>query len=75
MKTTKRDLIICWDDLDEISQDLACSDEEILEMLPAIRERVKQCIELLGDMFSVDEYNEIFPLSDVVLTFCGKGEK
>lgn len=58
---TKERIIRAWDEADEILQDLALSDEEILECLPSIRSRVKHIASLLQDEFSITEYSKVFP--------------
>lgn len=60
MDRTKRDIILAWDDADEVREDLALTDEEIVQCLPSMRERMRRVCDLLQDKFSVDEYNELF---------------
>ena len=60
MDMTKENIIIAWNEADEILQDLALSDEEIMGIIPDIRKRVKTIEKCLRDEFSVDEYNRIF---------------
>lgn len=59
--TRKKKIIEAWDNADEILQDLALSDEEIVEIIPDIRQRTKVIAENLQEMFTNEEYNEVYP--------------
>ena len=61
MEKTKENIIVAWNEADEVLQDLALSDEEIMGIIPDIRRRVKTIAEHLQDEFTIDEYNEIYP--------------
>lgn len=57
----KEKIITVWNEADEIREDLALSDDEIIVMLPSIRGRIKTICELLQDEFTTEEYNKLYP--------------
>jgi hypothetical protein len=59
----KFDIIIAWNEADEVREDLAFSDEEIIKMLPEIRLRIKTICIHLQDLFTNDEFEEVYPQS------------
>lgn len=57
---TKVNIIVAWNEADEVLQDLALSDEEIMTIIPDIRKRVRTIEKHLRDEFTVNEYNKVF---------------
>ena len=53
-----QDKVILFDHVDNILEDLALSDEELLECIPTIRKRLLECQNILNDNVSQEEYNE-----------------
>ena len=53
-----KDKVILFDHVDNILEDLALSDEEILECIPTIRKRLLECQNILNDNVSQEEYDE-----------------
>lgn len=53
-------IIRVWNEADEIREDMALSDEEIISVLPTIRSRVKIICDLLDGEFTNEEYSQIF---------------
>ena len=57
----EEDMAIIFDDTDEILEDLACSDEDIIAMLPKIRERLKRVQGIMNDIVDIDMYEKYYP--------------
>ena len=53
-----KDKVILFDHVDNILEDLALSDEEILECISTIRKRLLECQNILNDNVSQEEYDE-----------------
>ena len=53
-----KDKVILFDHVDNILEDLALSDEELMECLPAIRKRVMECQKILNDNVTVKDYEK-----------------
>ena len=51
-----KDRVILFDHVDNILEDLAMSNEEILECLPTIRKRLLECQNILNDNVTTEEY-------------------
>jgi len=53
-----KDKVILFDHVDNVLEDLALSNEEILECLPAIRERLLECQKILNENVTIEEYEQ-----------------
>ena len=53
-----REKVILFDHIDNILEDLALSDEEVMECLPAIRKRLLECQTILNSNVTVREYDK-----------------
>ena len=53
-----KDKVILFDHVDNVLEDLALSNEEILECLPTIRKRLLECQKILNDNITTEEYEQ-----------------
>lgn len=53
-----QDKVTLFDHVDNILEDLALSDEELLECIPTIRKRLLECQKILNDNVSTKEYEQ-----------------
>ena len=53
-----RDKVILFDHVDNILEDLALSDEDVLECLPTIRNSLLECQKILNDDVTTEEYEQ-----------------
>ena len=54
----KRNIIQAWNEIDEVIEDFACNDDEIVEMQASIRKRLFKAREHLDKLFTGVEYDE-----------------
>ncbi len=58
LELNPKDKVLLFDHVDNILEDLALSNEEILECLPTIRKRLLECQKILNDAVTTREYEQ-----------------